>query len=117
MDESPYSNPVTAAVYERTAARFQFAAPGGDLVEVVGVTQGGIVLDVGTGTGVVAAAAKSATGTTGMVVGVDSSIEMVRLAGNDTGFVLADACSLPFSGETFDVVIAGFVVSHFHDHL
>jgi SAM-dependent methyltransferase len=117
MNESPYSNPDMAAVYERIAARFQFAAPARDLVEVVGVTEGGIVLDVGSGTGVVTAAAQKATGATGIVVGADSSMEMVRLAGNATGFVLANACSLPFSSETFDCVIAGFVVSHFHSYL
>jgi ubiquinone/menaquinone biosynthesis C-methylase UbiE len=117
MKESPYLDPAMVVIYERIAARFHFAAPASDLVKIVGVPEGGMVLDVGTGTGVVAAAAGAAVGLSGTVVGTDAAFEMIRLARNKTpNVVVAHVPGLPYSDETFDVVIAGCVVSHFHDY-
>src|SRR5262249_29872627 len=111
MHKSPYSDSTIAGVYKRVAAPLQFAAPGRDLVEIVGVRPGNIVLDVGTGTAVVAGAARMAAGPSALIVGVDASMEMVRLAPKEAAsFVLAQVPDLPFSDASFDSVIAGFVV-------
>ena len=118
MKDSPYSDPASAAVYGRIAARLQFTAPAYDLVEIAGSREGGTVLDVGTGTGVVAAAAKAAAGPAGVIIGADSAMEMIRLARQETGnLVLAEVPGLPFCDESFDTVLAGFVVSHFDSYV
>jgi ubiquinone/menaquinone biosynthesis C-methylase UbiE len=75
---------------------------------------GARVLDVGTGTGVAAEAATSAAGPDGVVVGIDQSVPMLRLAVARHGRVLAaEAIDLPFRNETFDAVLANFVIAFF----
>jgi ubiquinone/menaquinone biosynthesis C-methylase UbiE len=106
-----------AAVYDRIAARLQFTAPGHDLVEVAGVSAGDAVLDAGTGTGVVAAAARTVAGPTGFVLGVDSAFEMIRYAPKEAcTLVLGQMPMLPFRDDAFDAVLAGFVVTHFQNY-
>jgi ubiquinone/menaquinone biosynthesis C-methylase UbiE len=118
MKESPYVDPAMVGVYDRIAAPFQFAAPAKDLVQIAGLTEGGMVLDVGTGTGVVAAVAKATVGNTGSVVGTDAAFEMIHHARKQAAhLVVASVPALPFVDETFDAVIAGFVVSHFESYL
>jgi ubiquinone/menaquinone biosynthesis C-methylase UbiE len=111
---SPYSDPAMAAIYDCIAARLQFTVPAQDLVEIAAVSKNDAVLDVGTGTGVVAAAARKAIGSDGFIVGVDAAMEMIRHSPRDAGaLVLSHVPGLPFRDDSFDVVIAGFVVSHF----
>jgi len=118
MKESPYLDPEMAAVYDRIASRFHFAAPASDLVKIVDLTEGDMVLDVGTGTGVVAAAARAAVGASGTIVGTDAAFEMIRFARKETPHVVvARVPGLPFPDQTFNSVIAGFVVSHFQNYV
>jgi ubiquinone/menaquinone biosynthesis C-methylase UbiE len=118
MKDSSYSDPELADAYDRVAARYQFREPARDLVGIVGLSEGGVVLDIGTGTGLVAAAARRAVGPAGTVVAVDPSIEMIGRARSElAGRVLARVPGLPFSNESFDAVVAGFAVSHFDSHL
>src|SRR5262245_55358267 len=118
MQESPYLDPAMVAIYDRIAAPFQFAAPAGDLVKIARVLEGAVVLDVGTGTGLVAAAARAAAGVTGTVIATDAAFEMIRVARKGTSdIVVAQVPGLPFPNKTFDAVIAGFVVSHFDSYL
>src|SRR5262245_33197737 len=117
MRDSQYSNPATASVYARIAAPLQFTPQANDLVSMVGLRQGAVVLDVGTGTGVVAAAANALVGRAGTVVGMDAASEMIRFANKErASLVIGQVPGLPFSDESFDAVIAGFVVSHFESH-
>jgi ubiquinone/menaquinone biosynthesis C-methylase UbiE len=53
----------------------------------------------------------------GRVIGVDASLEMIRLSRGTPRYAvaLAQIPGLPFPDETFDAVTAGFVVSHFPD--
>jgi ubiquinone/menaquinone biosynthesis C-methylase UbiE len=118
MKESPYVDPSMVAVYDRIAARFQFSAPANDLAQIVGLHEGDVVLDVGTGTGVVASAAKAAVGFGGTVVGTDAALEMIERARDKTScLVVARVPGLPFYHGRFDAVIAGFVVSHFENYI
>jgi SAM-dependent methyltransferase len=86
-----------------------FEAPARDLAARMDLAAAGSLLDVGTGTGIVALQAGCA-----MVVGTDPSVEMLRRArANGVPFVAAaEAAELPFADETFDRVTAGFVLSH-----
>jgi len=102
-----------AEVYARVHAP-RTALPARDLVEIAQFPAGGRVLDVGTGTGVVARAAHDAGA--GLVVGVDPSIPMLRqarLGGGGPRFAAAEAIDLPFRGGSFDAVLASFALSHF----
>jgi ubiquinone/menaquinone biosynthesis C-methylase UbiE len=91
-----------------------------DLVALAGIPDlpaGSAVLDVGTGTGVVAVEAARRVAR-GVVVGVDPSVPMLvrgrahaRLAP-----VAAVAPGLPFRDSTFDAVVANLVLTHFEDY-
>lgn len=92
------------------------ALPARDLVRLVGVQPGARVLDVGTGTGAVALEAAAVAGDQGVVVGIDSSIAMLRRAiadGDGPLYAAATAIDLPFHDEAFTHVLASFVLSHF----
>jgi SAM-dependent methyltransferase len=91
-----------------------FEAVARDLVELVAVAPDDAVLDVGTGTGVTAAAT-GATTEHGGLVGIDPSIPMLRLARSHAPLAAAaaQAPGLPFPAGTFDIVVANLVVSHF----
>jgi ubiquinone/menaquinone biosynthesis C-methylase UbiE len=84
-----------------------------DLVELVRLEPQDTVLDVGTGTGVVAAAAAEEA-ERGFIVGVDPSLRMLHRARKRTTapFAAARAPGLPFPTRTFDVVVANLVISH-----
>jgi len=118
MSDSPYSRPEMAAIYHCIAAPFLFRLPAQDLVNIVAPRDGDTVLDIGTGTGVVAAAAKRAVQPGGIVVGTDAAIEMIRLGRNETpNLVVARVPVLPFPSECFHAVVAGFVLSHFENYI
>jgi ubiquinone/menaquinone biosynthesis C-methylase UbiE len=101
-----------AETYERVhAARFTEVAR--DLAEMLGLAEGTSVLDVGTGTGVVAQVAADAGAT---VVGVDESLGMLRVARRERPKVpvaAAEVIDLPFGAGRFDVVLGSFVLAHF----
>lgn len=104
-----------AEAYERVHAP-RMAEPARDLVGLA--VQAGTaarVLDVGTGTGVTAAAAE-ATAPDGLVVGVDASGGMLAVASRvrpGLRLAAAEAINLPFRDATFDVVTSSFVITHF----
>lgn len=87
------------------------------VLERAGVKAGDRVLDIATGTGVVARAAASLTGDPESVVGLDPSIGML-LAGREKARltnVQAASERLPFRDASFDVISIGYALRHFAD--
>ena len=105
-----------AETYARVAED-RFAKPARDLVSLLELVPGARVLDVGSGTGVVAVLAASMVGPTGMVVGLDCAIEMVRRLTKrcDAHAVVAVLPRLPHPDSSFDATAASFVLSHVAD--
>lgn len=94
------------------------------IIAMAGITPGQRVLDIGTGTGVVALEAVRAAGVGGSCVGIDLSEKMLasakanaRLAGlaERIEFKGMDAESLHFEAASFDVVVSLFALLHFPD--
>lgn len=81
------------------------------LVELANLQPGQRVLDTATGTGMVAIAASPRVGCTGHVIGIDISTGMLEQAQHkakhlsNVEFQLADAEALPFSANSFDVIL------------
>src|SRR5947208_6161361 len=98
-----------AVTHDQLAVPSVFARPAEELVARIGIPAGVTVLDVGTGTGVATlAAARSA----GVVVGLDPSVEMLRVArGHGLPCVVAGSVpGLPVAGSTFDRAMVNFVI-------
>jgi ubiquinone/menaquinone biosynthesis C-methylase UbiE len=105
-----------AAEYDRVW-RPNFEPAAHDLVELVALVDladDATVIDVGTGTGVVATEAARHV-PAGAVVGVDPSVPMLEFGRvNAPLAAVAGACpGLPFPSNTFHAVLASFVLSHF----
>jgi len=83
-----------------------------DALVRTGVKQGSEVLDLATGTGVVARAA-SLLGA--RPVGADASIGMLRAGKSRAPRVQAKGESLPFEDASFDFVTIGYALRHFAD--
>ena len=80
------------------------------LLDAAGVGAGTRVLDVATGPGVVAVAARRRGAE---VIAVDQAVAMVRLARNaGLDARQARAEDLPFENGAFDAVVAGFLLNH-----
>jgi ubiquinone/menaquinone biosynthesis C-methylase UbiE len=89
-----------------------------EIVAGLGIEPGSMVLDVGTGTGVLVPLLLEATGGKGQIVALDFSDEMLRRAqakGHPVAYVQGDAQRMPFPPQTFDWVICNAVFPHFSD--
>jgi ubiquinone/menaquinone biosynthesis C-methylase UbiE len=101
-----------AEVYDRVHAP-RFADAARDLVAALAVSEDDHVLDVGTGTGVGAAAV---TGVGASVVGLDRSTAMLSVGHRERpalALVAGQVIDLPFRDRAFDVVMGNFVLAHF----
>jgi demethylmenaquinone methyltransferase/2-methoxy-6-polyprenyl-1,4-benzoquinol methylase len=82
-----------------------------------GVTQGSKLLDVATGTGLVAREALDLVGPGGLVIGVDPSIGMIGQARSLSGLIplLGIGEALPLADQQFDFVSMGYALRHLPD--
>jgi SAM-dependent methyltransferase len=81
---------------------------------------GGVVLDVGCGSGRALPPLRAAVGPDGQVVGLDVTPEMLAEASRRgrravASLVLGDAQRLPFAAGTFDACLAAGLISHLAD--
>ncbi|MDP2917364.1 MAG: class I SAM-dependent methyltransferase [Dehalococcoidia bacterium] len=86
--------------------------------------RGGKILDVGTGSGLLAIELAKVKGNQFDITGIDISENMVRKAienaqqaktGDKTKFAVADAAALPFRDKTFDLVVSYASLHHWRD--
>jgi SAM-dependent methyltransferase len=119
-----------AASYDGVTAAFdrfsdRFSAPlARRLLDAADVSAGHHVLDVGTGTGLVALLAAPRVGAEGTVLGIDISEEMLATARAKVGRMLEpghvafrrmDAQALDLPDESYDAVVSLFAVHHLPD--
>jgi SAM-dependent methyltransferase len=105
-----------AGIYQKVAVPW-FTPIADDLVAALEPGAGDQLLDLGTGTGLVASLAAAAVAPSGLVVGLDPSTGMLgRIAPMSCFVAVAGmAPGLPFPDAVFDVVAANLVLSHLPD--
>lgn len=118
MKEDWWSYNPIAETYARVAEGLYFATPASDLLSLLHPVPGSRLLDVGTGTGAVAALAADAVGPAGLVVGLDPAIEMLHRCRNRRGVkvVVGELPALPHPDASFDAITAAFVLTHVSDY-
>jgi ubiquinone/menaquinone biosynthesis C-methylase UbiE len=103
--------------------RLRYAEKQQQLREVIswfGVKKGEIVLDIGTGTGVLLSYLKEAVGTQGRVAAMDFSLDMLKQAKmrefpEDKTLINAGVTAIPFQSGRFDRVTCFCAFPHFPD--
>jgi ubiquinone/menaquinone biosynthesis C-methylase UbiE len=103
--------------YDRTWGTL-FTLRAKDLVVTLRLRSGERVPDVGTGTGVAMLPAAKAVGSAGAVVGLDGSVEMLRIAQAKGGSPLAVAAvpEVPIADDSSDAALSNFVISHLPEY-
>ncbi|HEX6177866.1 MAG TPA: class I SAM-dependent methyltransferase [Thermoanaerobaculia bacterium] len=88
-----------------------------EVLRRTGMTAGMRVLDVATGTGPVAAAAREIVGVSGVVIGVDPSAGMLHVAREKIGSRVVQSVgeTLPFRSDWFDILTMGYALRHVSD--
>jgi ubiquinone/menaquinone biosynthesis C-methylase UbiE len=111
-----------AESYERYLVPLFFAPGAQYLIELAALKEGERVLDLASGTGIVARSAASKVGTNGMVVGLDrneSMLAVARKASSDIHPPIewrhGDARSIPFPDASFDVIFCQQGLQFFPD--
>ncbi|ADD41341.1 class I SAM-dependent methyltransferase [Stackebrandtia nassauensis] len=105
-----------AEIFERTFGKL-CAYPVPTVLDAVGVAAGTRLLDVGCGTGSVAAAARDRGAA---VTAVDPEQSMVEIASRrvpEATVLAGELPRLPFEDDAFDAVVANFVLNHVGDPL
>lgn len=86
-----------------------------EAIKRIGLTKGMKLLDLASGTGVVARAAAQVTGDPGAIVGMDASFGMLRSGKTQSSKVECVAETLAVRSASFDRITIGFAMRHFAD--
>ncbi|RPI81467.1 MAG: class I SAM-dependent methyltransferase [Chloroflexi bacterium] len=94
------------------------------MLDQAGLKTGDRVLDVGCGPGSLTIKAKARVGQAGQAVGIDASPEMIAVAkekaqraGAEVDFRIEVVEKMPFTDQSFDVVISSLMMHHLPDDL
>jgi SAM-dependent methyltransferase len=111
-----------AETYERYMVPALFAPAAEHLLAVASLRPGEHVLDIGTGTGIVARLAAPNVAPTGKITGLDASPDMLSVArtraleeGLSIEWEEGRAEALPFPNQRFDLVLSQFALMFFAD--
>ena len=122
QQEHPLLHGTGAEIYERGLVPAIFASWAATLIEQAALQPGERVLDVACGTGVVARQAAQHVGPTGKVIGLELHADRLAVArslsqlpGVSIEWQEGNALALPFSAETFDVVLCQQGLQFFSD--
>lgn len=107
-----FSYDSAAEIYDTISVPLMFEQPGIDLVHLLELKPQDRLMDVGAGTGAISRAAQSKVRS---VTAVDLSFEMLSRT-ELTDRVAARVPGLPFPSGAFDVVTAGFLLTHIPDY-
>jgi ubiquinone/menaquinone biosynthesis C-methylase UbiE len=107
-----------AECHDRLAAPSFFEQPARDLVARIDARSAARILDVGTGSELAALLAAKVADPQAIVVGLDPSIEMLRIARRHglRQVVSGGLPGLPFTDRSFDRILASFVLSHLRSY-
>lgn len=112
----------SAEAYERYLVPLFFAPGAEHLIELTRLQPGERVMDVATGTGIVARRAAARVGADGAVVGLDLNAGMLDVARKEASGIRpaiewrqGNAADLPFADESFDVVFCQQALQFFPD--
>ena len=101
-----------AAKQERMARTRDMVRQRNEITRLLSPGPGEVILEVGSGNGILARELLEAVGSEGRVVGVDTSEAILQTARHvcpEGHFLPADAQDLPFEGGTFDAVVTAQV--------
>jgi SAM-dependent methyltransferase len=104
----------SAEEYERILVPRRLEAPARDLLAMVNSAPASPILDVGTGTGVIPDLCVKEKRWSGLCVGIDPIMGMLKVARSKghANLVVASTPGLPFPSRCFGTVVASFVLSH-----
>ncbi|WP_242652536.1 class I SAM-dependent methyltransferase [Desulfofarcimen acetoxidans] len=109
-----------AAVWDSNVLKEERCQKLHEIIKNLGIKVNSVVLDVGTGTGVLIPWLKEAVGLTGKIIAVDFAEEMLQFAiaknfGSSVNILSADVHNLPFENDYFDEVVCNSAFPHFHN--
>lgn len=106
---------VIASVYDGRISSYHIKR----LTEIARPTEGELIVDIGTGTGIVLHEISETIGNHGIVCGIDISINMLRMAnrskGKNVALIQGDAAKLPFRDESVNLVVSNLAFHHLDD--
>jgi ubiquinone/menaquinone biosynthesis C-methylase UbiE len=118
MNHREYFNQLASKWDQMTPEETRARLP--QMIDHLAIKPGDSILDVGGGTGILIPLLHKAAGDGGKIVSLDIAEEMLKQARNNgysknIHYIQADAAAIPFSEESFDLVVCYSCFPHFLD--